>query len=201
MPIQNRALLFALILAIAVTGCARSDEPAAGDSASPPAGDTGLAGMDHSQMSGMDRGAARDADHEFLRMMSAHHRGLIVMMAAATDRAASATAKADAKALHDKQRQERDSMISMISAAYSDTITPMVMPSGKEMNDSLQQKSGAAYDRDMYRHIVMHHQEGIKMIDDFLPRLTRANVRQMAEKMRSDQQREIQEFQRKQQGT
>lgn len=199
-PIRNRALLFALVGSIAATGCARSDEPAAADSASAPAGDTGMAGMDHSQMPGMDRGAARDADHEFLRMMSDHHEGLIMMMAAATERAESAAAKADAKMLHDKQRQERDSMVAMLRTAYNDTITPMVMPGGKAMTDSLQQKSGAAYDRDMYRHIIMHHQEGIRMIDDFLPRLTRANVRQMAEKMRADQQREIQEFQRKQTG-
>lgn len=43
-------------------------------------------------------------------------------------------------------------------------------------------------------------QEAVKMIDDFLPRLTRAGVRQMAGKMRADQQREIQEFRWKQAG-
>lgn len=116
--------------------------------AAAPAGDTGMAGMDHSQMPGMSRGAAKDADHEFLRMLSDHHEGMIVMMGAAMERATSATAKADAKKLHDKQRPERDSMVAMIKTAYNDTITPMMMPSAKVMNDSLQQKTGAAYDRD-----------------------------------------------------
>lgn len=201
---NNRAFSCALVGVLVVAGCARSDESAAADSGAAtsarPAGDTGMAGMDHSQMPGMNRGAAKDADHEFLRMMSDHHEGLIVMMDAAMERASSATAKADAKKLHDKQRQERDSMVAMIKMVYNDTIMPMVMPSAKAMNDSLQQKTGAAYDRDMYRHVIMHHQEAVKMVDDFLPRLKRAEVRQMAEKMRADQQREIQEFQRKQTG-
>ena len=74
----------------------------------------------------------------------------------------------------------------------------MVMPSGKVMNDSLQAKSGSAYDRDMYRHVIMHYQVGVRMIDDVLPRLKRPEVRQMAERMRADQQREIQEFEKKQ---
>jgi uncharacterized protein (DUF305 family) len=195
---------------LVVTACSTSDKSATADSSAaaasaPAATDTGMTGMDHSKMAGMDhsqmatnRGAAKDADHEFLRMMSDHHEGLVVMMRPAMDKATSSTAKADAKKLHDKQGQERDSMVAMIKSSYDETITPMVMPSGKAMNDSLQQKSGAAYDRDMYRHVVMHHQEGVKMIDDFLPRLKRSEVRQMAEKMRADQQREIQEFQKKQ---
>ena len=198
-----KPVLSAALIAVLVIGCARSEKPAGGDTgaaASSGAADSGMAGMDHSQMPGMNRGSAKDADHDFLRMMSDHHEGMIVMMNAATERATSATAKADAKMLYDKQRQERDSMVAIIKTAYNDTITPMVMPSAKTMNDSLQQKTGAAYDRDMYRHVIMHHQEGVKMVDDFLPRLKGAGVRQMAEKMRADQQREIQEFQRKQTG-
>lgn len=196
-----------------VTACSSSDRSATADSsaaamsATAAGTDTGMAGMDHSKMAGMDhaqmatnRGAAKDADHEFLRMMSDHHEGMVMMMRPAMDKASSSTAKADAKMLHDKQARERDSMVAMIRTSYQETITPMQMPSGKAMNDSLQQKSGTAYDRDMYRHVIMHHQEGVKMIDDFLPRLKRPEVRQMAEKMRADQQREIQEFQRKQAG-
>lgn len=206
-----RLVLSGVASALVATACSTSDRSATADSnaaagsASAAGTDTGMAGMDHSKMAGMDhsqmavnRGAAKDADHEFLRMMSDHHEGLVVMMRPAMDKATSATAKADAKKLHDKQGQERDSMVAMIKTSYDETITPMVMPSGKVMNDSLQQKSGAAYDRDMYRHVIMHHQEGVKMIDDFLPRLKRPEVRQMAEKMRADQQREIQEFQKKQ---
>jgi uncharacterized protein (DUF305 family) len=200
MSTPSQTVLSLLAAALVVAACADGRESASDDSVAGSAADTGMAGMDHSRMPGTNRAPAKDADHEFLRMMSDHHEGMIVMMGAAMERATSATAKADARKLHDKQRQERDSMVALIRTVYNDSITPMVMPGAKAMNDSLQQKTGAAYDRDMYRHVIMHHQEGVRMVDDFLPRLQRAEVRQMAEKMRADQQREIEEFQRKQTG-
>lgn len=90
-------------------------------------------------------------------------------------------------------------MVGMLKTSYGETIEPMVMPSNKAMNDSLQQKSGTEYDRDMYRRVIMHHREALQMIDRFMPRLQNAAVRSMAEKMRADQEREIAEFERKQQ--
>lgn len=197
--------ILAGISIVVLAACAKSsDSGSAADStaasvvASAPAADSGMAGMDHSNMPGMNKGPAQDADHEFLRKMSDHHEGIILMMDAAMKKANSATAKADAKKIHDKQHPERDKMVGMIKSSYNETYMPMAMQSAKAMNDDLQQKSGAAYDRTMYGHIVMHHQEALKMIDDFVPRLKKAEVKQMAEKMRADQQKEIQEFQRKQ---
>ena len=182
-----------------LAGCAGSKESRSADTAAAAAStaDTGMAGMDHSNMPGMTA-AAKDADQEFLRKMSDHHEGIIVMLDAAMDKATSATAKADARKVHDKQHPERDQMVAMLKSGYNETHTPTPMASAKAMIADLEKKTGAAYDRDMYGHIVMHHQEGIKMMDDFLPRLQNPELRQMVQKMRADQQREIQEFQRKQ---
>jgi uncharacterized protein (DUF305 family) len=183
------------------TAAAATDTPAAATSTPTSAKDTSMAGMDHSKMAAADRGPAKDADHEFLRMMSDHHEGLVTMMAPAMGRATSADAKADATRLHHKQQQERDQMVGMIQKMYSESLQPMVMPNNKAMNDSLQAKTGPEYDRDMYRHIVMHHREGVQMIDKFLSRLQNADVRSMAEKMRADQTREIAEFDAKAKAT
>lgn len=185
--------------ASAASAVAGRDTAVGAVAAAPLAADTSMGGMDHSKMAGMDRGPAKDADHEFLRMMSDHHQGLVTMMDAAMNRASSAEAKADAHELHTKQSEERDRMVGMLKTSYGETIEPMVMPSNKAMNDSLQQKSGTEYDRDMYRRIIMHHREALQMIDRFMPRLQNAAVRSMAEKMRADQEREIAEFERKQQ--
>lgn len=193
----------AVAAVIAAAACTSSDsadgaDSAAGSLAATSSGiDTGMAGMGHSMMAGVDRGPAKDADHEFLRMMSDHHQGLVTMMEAAMNRASSAEAKADAHELHTKQAEERDRMVGMIRSSYGETIEPTVMPGNISMNDSLQQKSGADHDRDMYRHIVMHHREGIQMIDRFMSRLQKAEVKSMAEKMRADQQREIVAFEPK----
>ena len=71
------------------------------------------------------------------------------------------------------------------------------MPKHKMMSDSLERQSGKAYERGFYQDVIAHHKEGIAMIDSFLPRLTDDSVRAMAEKMRSDQEKEIGEFSKK----
>lgn len=195
----RRTATLTLFAAVAVA-CGGSGEGNAGDTAgatgaAAAGSDTGMAGMDHSKMPGMT--AARDADQEFLRKMSDHHEGLVQMMAPAMQKAASATAKEDATKLHHKQQSERDQMLGMLRQQYQDTHTPSVMPSNQSMTADLQRQSGAAFDRAMYQHVIMHHREGIQMIDQFLPRLTKPEVRQMAQKMREDQTREITEFERK----
>ena len=58
--------------------------------------------------------------------------------------------------------------------------------------------SGFEYDRAFYRLVVDHHREGIGMIDQHMSHLTNPVVRQMAEKMKADQQKEIAEFEQKQ---
>jgi len=187
-----------LILAAACGGADRGAADTGGASAAAVAmgGDTGMAGMD-SKMAGTNRPPARDANHEFLRMMTDHHEGLVVMASAAMTKATRPGTQADAHQLHTKQAAERDTLLAKIRSAYNETHTPTVMPDNRAMNDSLQQKSGAAYDRDFYRNVIAHHRQAIQMIDQFMPRLTDPQLRQMAEKMRRDQTREITEFERK----
>lgn len=59
----------------------------------------------------------------------------------------------------------------------------MAMSSNTAMNDTLRQKSGTDYDRTFYRMVVQHHhEEGIRMMDEFRPRVQRADVRQRTDK-------------------
>lgn len=143
------------------------------------------------------RAPARDAEQEFLRMMSDHHEGLIQMATTAMSKAIAPATQSDARRVHTKQLEEQKQMIAMLQDSYDETLTPTTTPSNKPMIDSLEAKSGAEYDRAFYASMVAHHREAIRMVDDMLPRLTRADLRQMAEKMKSDQQREITEFQQK----
>lgn len=187
-------LLFAAAAAFAVA-CGKTNDSAVTDSAAPAAIDSasGTATAAHD----MSRPPARDADHEFLRMMSDHHESLIQMATAAMSKGSNATIQGDAHKLHTKQLDEQKKMVDMVQASYGESLTPMVMGSAKAMVDDLQAKSGADYDRAFYRTIVAHHREAVKMVDDFRGRLTRADVKQMAERMKTDQQKEIAEFERK----
>lgn len=148
-------------------------------------------------MPGMSRPAARDADHEFLRMMVDHHEGLIKMATAAMTQASSPGVQGDAHAMHTKQLAEQKEMISMVQTNYGESVTPMVTPSNKAMSDSVQGKSGTDYDRTFYRMIVQHHREALRMVQDFRSRVQRADVRQMMTKMESEQQQEIGELEAK----
>lgn len=201
-PIRSALMLTSTIIALATAACSGGNEEGADTVASAPgspsaAGATGAAGMDHSQMAGMNHGPAKDADHGFLRMMSDHHEGLVAMATEAMNKASTPEAQGDAHNLHTEQAAERDTMVSMIRSFYAEAHTPTVMPKNKAQNDSLRALSGKEYDRKFYQLVVAHHREGIAMMDSVMASLTRPEVKRMTEKMRAEQQKEIQEFQRK----
>ena len=202
---RGNTLLLALSVLVAA-GCAKSDtataDSAAGTAPAPAAGtttaaDSGMAGMDHSTMAGMNRAPAKDGDHEFLRMMSDHHEGMIRMATEAMTKGSTPTVQGDAHTMHTKQAADQKRMVAMVQSTYGETVTPMVMPSNQSMIAALQGKTGAEYDRTFYQHVIAHHREGIKMTDDMMSKLTRNDVRQMAQTMKSEQQKEITEIERK----
>ena len=183
-----------LIVLLSLTGAlgCGSAEKASSDTAATVATDTTSGAM-----AGMDHAPAKDADNEFLRQMSDHHEGLVMMASVAMTKATKPATQADAHMLHTKQAAERDSMLAMLRTTYDDKHTPTVMPKTRLQNDSLQRTSGPEYDRTFYRLVVEHHREALAMIDSFRPRLTRDDVKRMADMMKKDQQKEIADFQRK----
>jgi uncharacterized protein (DUF305 family) len=140
---------------------------------------------------------ASTPDREFLTKMTDHHEGMVQMAEAAMNKASKPATQGDAHNLHTKQAAERDSMKAMLASAFNDHHQPTVMTENKAMMDSVDAKSGAAYDREFYAQTIKHHQEGIRMIDQYLPQLTDAKLKAMAEKMKTDQQKEIAQFEPK----
>ena len=218
----HRRMLLACGLIMLTAACARKSD-SAGDTATAGAASAGtaaaphdsgaMAGMTHDSMamggmagmSGMmpaeDRAQMQmtgDADRDFLRMMSDHHKGLIAMAhLTVEEKKGSAAAQADARKLDKKQDAELDSMMTKLEQQYKDAYAPKVMPSNQKMVDDLKGLSGAAFDSTFYHHVIMHHQQAIGMIDELLPKMKDAKVKAMAERMKQDQTKEIQEFQPK----
>ena len=173
----------------ALAACAKSDDATPDSTAAQPAGGPPAA-----------TAPATVPDQEFLAKMTDHHAGMIEMAQAAMTKASRPATQTDAHNLHTKQQAESDSMVAMIRTDFNGSHTPTVMPENRMMMDSLAAKSGTAYDREFYAQTVRHHQEGIRMIDEYLPRLTNDKVRSMAERMKADQQKEIAEFEKKSKG-
>ena len=162
------------------------------------AGDTTVMVQSDSGMAGMEgMTPAQDPDHEFLRMMVNHHAGLVALAAEAVTRASDDSVRTAANMLQQKQQAEQDSMSAMIQRMYNEQPHVMPMPKNMAQVDSLKQTTGTAADQYFLRTVIAHHQEGIPMIDQFLPRSTKPEVRQMAEMMKADQQAEITELQGK----
>ena len=226
---RRMSATIALGVLVAAAACSsKTDSGATETAAAAAARDTAsMAGMTHDSMGGMsgmnhdsmaagnmagmagmtsmppeDRPHMRmtgNADQDFLRMMSDHHRGLIAMSQLSTkgDKKGSAGAQADAKKLDTKQEAELDSMTTMLARQFKDKYEPMIMPSNQAMVDQLKSQSGAAYDKAFYQNVIRHHQQAIRMVDEFSPKLQNAAVERMAQRMKEDQQREIREFEQK----
>lgn len=173
-----------VVLALAVGACGGSDSS---EVDTQPNADSGSA-MSAQSPSG---------DVRFLRQMSDHHAGLVLIAEQAHTRAQDDSVRSVAENLHMKQVAERDSMVAMLSEMFSEQHTAQPMQKNRAQADSVSQMSGTEHDRYFLRTVIAHHQEGIRMIDQQLPGLTMDHVRMMAEKMKGDQQREIQELEGK----
>ena len=99
-----------------------------------------------------------------------------------------------AKKLDQEQDDEVDRMKNALRGEFNVAYTPKAMPEHQAMADSLGKLSGAAYDRQFREAVIKHHQEAIAMIDSYTPRLTHADVKTMAKRMRATQMGEINMF-------
>ncbi|HEX6041625.1 DUF305 domain-containing protein [Longimicrobium sp.] len=186
----------ALTLVLASAACGGSDD--ASDQAAA-GGDTAATAVAQPETPPADAGTAQGSpDQQFLREMTNHHEGMKRMAAEATQKG-SAEIKTAAAEMSQKQTAEQQEMLSMLQ---SEGIShqPTILPSNQAMVDSLTQKpAGADFDMAFHMQVIAHHREGIAMIDRMLPQLTNPQVRTMAERMKADQQRDIQEHEGKMQ--
>lgn len=101
------------------------------------------------------------------------------------------TVKDLATSMDAKQDKELDMMGKMLEADYKDVYAPMIMPDNQTMIDALKGKTGPDFDRTFLQNVITHHQQAVKMVDDYLPKAKAAKVKSMAEKMKADQTKEL----------
>lgn len=189
--VRHKNFLFVPLAALALAACAKQDSRDA-DSVAAASGSAGTTGT----MAGMSNTPARDANQEFLRMMLDHHQGMVEMADTALKKG-SAGVRSEATPMLAKQRAEQQKMLAMLKTQYGEDKMPMVTPDNASMISMLSGASGAAFDRQFREHVIMHHQEAIKMVDEFSSRLTNPELKQMADKMKADQTTEIAELRKK----
>ena len=190
------------VLVLAAAACGRGDTKVDSTSVAPARAASPMMGSTPSTdtasaMGGMMTGMSGDADHDFLRMMSDHHRGLIALVHMTQDKTGIGSAAADATKMDAAQDKELDQMMTMLEKSYKDAYAPKVIPEHQAMADELKVKSGNAYERTFYQDVIKHHQEALAMIDDYASKAKNVRVREMASAMKAAQAREIADFQKK----
>ncbi len=137
------------------------------------------------------------ADQEFLRVMSDHHQGLIALVHPTMEgNTATPAARAAARTLDKVQDAELDTMVTILETRFKDPYGPTVTPDNKALAERLARQTGAAYDRTFYQDVIAHHREAIDLIDQYLPKLTRPDLKAMAQRMRAEDTRAIAAYQR-----
>lgn len=160
-----------------------------------PAMSTSTTGMADSGTAGGDTAMA-SADQEFLQKMSDHHAGLIRIAHGTLEHNGPLAVKDEAKKLDSEQDDELARMKNALKGEFNvPDYKPSVMPEHQAMADSLSKLSGSAYDRQFRMDVIKHHKEAVAMIDQYLPRMTHADIKTMAERMRASQMKEIAQFQ------
>lgn len=127
-------------------------------------------------------------------MMSDHHKGLILLVHETIEHKGPLAVKDEAKKLDSEQDDELARMNSALKGEFNTSYAPKEMPEHQAMADSLATMSGSAFDRRFREDVIKHHEEAITMIDRYLPQLTHADIKTMAERMRASQTKEIAEF-------
>jgi uncharacterized protein (DUF305 family) len=185
----------ALAASLAVAACADADETTVGASTgavpAPSAGTPGATNASATATTG-------NVDQDFLRAMSDRHQGIVAIARPTKGRfGAGEAVRGDAATLDAKGTAQLDSMSAMLRSAFNDQYLAKVLPNHQAVSDSLAKLSGPAFDRHFYDGVIAHHQEGIRMLEQYIPRLTRPDLKAMAERMRDEHRREIEELERK----
>lgn len=203
---SNRILVGSCLLALTgVVACSKANTDAARSDTAGATSATGanMTTTDTTAMAGNTQAAAMGdsaragnitPDQDFLQKMSDHHKGLVLMTHETAEFKGPLTVKGEAKKLDAEQDDDLDRMGNALKSDFNVTYTPRVLPENQAMVDSLGKLSGAAYDRQFLQNVVQHHQKSLDMIDSYMPRFTRADVKAMATRMRAMQAREIQQY-------
>jgi uncharacterized protein (DUF305 family) len=138
-----------------------------------------------------------DPDHEFLRMMTDHHKGMILMAHETIESKVKLGVKPIAARLDKEQDAEMDQMTTMLEQQFRDPYAPKVTADNQEMADQLKGKSRSEYDRTFLENVIRHHEQAVKMIDAYLPIAKMPELKKMAEKMKAVQSAEIAEFKKR----
>lgn len=130
------------------------------------------------------------ADQQLLQEMADHHQGLIAMAQQAAGRGGKEV-RADAEMLAKKQQAELEHILGKLQSDFGSDHTPQIDPMSQKWLQELTEMSEADYDAEFRKRVMLHHQEGNRMGERYLPKLSNPALRAMVQRMHAEQSAEI----------
>ena len=131
-----------------------------------------------------------DADHDFLRAMSNHHKNLIVLADAALEANNRPDMAVMIRQLEERHGHELDAITGILRKTYKDLF--ISSPSAEtKLTATLLRRSGSDYRRIFLDASIKAEEEALRIVDSYLPRAKRMETERLAEKIKSDEGHDI----------
>jgi uncharacterized protein (DUF305 family) len=126
-----------------------------------------------------------DPDHDFLRRMSDHHAGLMVVTHAAIESNRSPSLQLAIRKIEDDYDRELDMMVSMLRRMYEDRYVPTAAPDYTRIAQTL--RAGTRDSTTFFRTALKNEEQVLQMINEYLPKARNTRVKRFADQLRRDE--------------
>ncbi|MDQ6769029.1 MAG: DUF305 domain-containing protein [Gemmatimonadota bacterium] len=131
-----------------------------------------------------------DADHDFLRAMSNHHKNVIVLADAALEANTHPDMESLIRQLEERHAHELDAMTSILRKTYKDAFISSPSAQTKATAGTLRQP-GSDYRRLFLDAALKAEEEGSRLADFYLIRTKRADIDRLAEEIKTNESQDL----------
>lgn len=132
-------------------------------------------------------------DPKYLDMMTEHHKGGIKMAEMASKKAESKEVKNMAEKLVKDQKKELKQMQEWREQKFASAPKSEQMPPKMDMS-KLENSTGKEFDTNFAMMMAQHHEEGIKMTEEAIPKLQNNQIKEFAQSTTKNQTKEMKEL-------
>jgi uncharacterized protein (DUF305 family) len=127
-----------------------------------------------------------NADHDYLRLMSDHHKDVIRITHAAIESNRDPSLHAAIRRVEEEHDHTLDEMLALLRTIYGDAYVPQANPENDLTADVLR-KSSREYTQIFLAAADKSEAEALGIVDNYLPNAKNSRVRAFAEKLRREE--------------
>lgn len=142
------------------------------------------------------RQSTGNPDHDFLRVMSDHHRDLILITHAAIESNNDPAIQPDIRKIEEEHDHELDTMLALLASQFNDRYTPGTSPE-MQFTAELLRRPAEDYRFVFFQAAVKNELNAENILDSYLPRARNPEIRKFAEAMRRSEPSEIARLKRR----